>query len=97
MVGVKVSKKDLLENLIAKITLCLGNQPTQQDVLDLCIQIGFDHFEEVISRLNPFPVLTDEKIKKILKFRDESAKVEWFSDEDVKSSCSPDDYEVYSV
>ena len=97
MAVVKVSKKDLLEKLIAKITLRLGNKPTQQDVLDLCIEIGFNHFEEVISRLNPNPVLSDEKIEKILNFREEAAKIKWYSDEELQTTCSQDDFDIYMV
>ncbi|MHA1672465.1 MAG: hypothetical protein ACTSYI_02460 [Promethearchaeota archaeon] len=92
---VKVTKKKMLDNLIAKITLRLGRKPTQQDVLDLCIELGVNHFEEIIDRLDPYPALTKEKITKIIQFRNEAAKHEWFDDN--SAFISQDDEDIYSI
>ena len=74
---VKLTKKEKLDTLLAKITLRLGRKPTQQEVLDLCLELGEDHFEELMDKINPGPKLDNDKIQRINNIRDEMAKIEW--------------------
>lgn len=92
---VKLTKKEKLDTLLAKITLRLGRKPTQQEVLDLCLELGEDHFEELMEKINPGPKLDDEKIQRITSIRDEMTKIEWCksSKEDF---ISKEDAELYS-
>lgn len=76
---VKITKKKKLDTLLAKLTLRLGRRPTQQEVLDLCVELGEEHFEELIRKINPSPTLDDAKIKRIIASREELAKIPWHS------------------
>jgi hypothetical protein len=44
---VKLKNKDLLDQLLAKLTLKLGSKPSLQDILDLCIQMTFENTDEL--------------------------------------------------
>lgn len=91
---VKITKKEKLDELLAKITLRLGRKPTQQEVLDLCVELGEEHFDELIMKLSPLPILDDEKIKRIISKREALKNIEW--NPISKSSLSKDDYDIYS-
>jgi hypothetical protein len=51
---VKIYNKNRLDRLVAKLTLRLGRKPTQQEVVDLCIELGENHFESLISKLHRY-------------------------------------------
>lgn len=74
---VKLTKKEKLDTLLAKVTLRLGRKPTQQEVLDLCLELGEDHFEELMEKINPGPKLDNDKIQRINSTREEMAKIKW--------------------
>jgi hypothetical protein len=74
---VKITKKEKLDTLLARITLRLGKKPTQQEVLDFCVELGAEHFEELLMKLNPGPKLDDEKINRIINMSKELADVPW--------------------
>jgi len=77
MAVVKIQNKDRLDQLVARLTMRLGRKPTQQEVVDNCIRMGDERFEDLISRLNPVPILDDAKMDKILAIPDELADVPW--------------------
>ncbi|MHA1380450.1 MAG: hypothetical protein ACTSRG_18960 [Candidatus Helarchaeota archaeon] len=77
MAVVKISKKEKLDELVAKLTLRLGKRPTQQQVLDLCVELGIEHFELLLAKMTTLPILNDEKIKKIKNISSELADVPW--------------------
>ena len=92
---VKITKKEKLDTLLAKITLRLGKKPTQQEVLDLCVELGEEYFEELVKKLNPGLKLDDEKIKKIRAMSQELVDVPWEpSTED--EFTNKEDYDVYT-
>jgi predicted DNA-binding protein (UPF0278 family) len=92
---VKITKKEKLDTLLAKITLRLGKKPSQQEVLDLCVELGEEYFEELVKKLNPGPKLDDEKIKKIRAMSQELVDVPWEpSTED--EFTNKEDYDVYT-
>lgn len=91
---VKITKKEKLDKLLARITLRLGRKPTQQEVLDICVELGEEHFEEIIMKLTPFPKLDDEKIKRIISMSEELKNIPW--EPISKKSLSKDDYDIYS-
>jgi hypothetical protein len=74
---VKTTKKSELEELVAKLTLRIGRKPTQQEVLDLCVILGSENFEEIAQRLSPTPILDDAKYQRILKMIEEMKDGEW--------------------
>ena len=96
MVVVKITNREGLDKLIAKLTLRIGRKPTQQEVLNICIKYGEDNFENLISRLTTVPILDEKKIKKILAIADELQDVPWDS---LESANWPnkDDKDVYSL
>ncbi|MHA1266591.1 MAG: hypothetical protein ACTSRS_15250 [Candidatus Helarchaeota archaeon] len=92
---VKITKKEKLDTLLAKITLRLGRKPTQQEVLDFCVELGAEHFEELLKKLNPGPILDDDKINQIITMSKELADVPW--EPLVRDKrLSDEDYEIYS-
>ena len=95
MAVVKLKKKENLDELIAKITLRLGKKPTQQDILDLCVTLGQEHFEELIIKLTNGPKLNDDKIKKIKEMQKRLSKVK-FQPLVKESFSNPEDHDIYS-
>ena len=95
MAVVKLKEKKKLDQLIAKITLRLGSRPTQQDVLDICVGLGDVHIDEIIEKISPSPVFTDEKLASIIKMRESLSKIEWLDDDEINDSVSQDDKDIY--
>jgi FlaA1/EpsC-like NDP-sugar epimerase len=96
MAVVKIQNKDRLDQLVARLTMRLGRKPTQQEVVDICIRMGDKRFEELISRLNPVPILDDTKMEKILAIPDELADVPWNTPKKNKDLRS-DDADIYGT
>ncbi len=94
MAVVKIQNKDRLDQLVARLTMRLGRKPTQQEVVDTCIRMGDERFEDLIGRLNPVPILDDEKMEKILAIPDELADVPW-NIPNKNKDLRPDDADVY--
>jgi hypothetical protein len=92
---VKITKKEKLDTLMAKITLRMGRRPTQQEVLDLCVELGIEHFEELMKKLNIGPILDEDKINRIAAMSKELIEVPWepLTEDEV---ASKDDYDIYS-
>lgn len=93
---VKITNRDSLDKLIAKLTLRIGRKPTQQEVIDICIKFGEDHFENLIIQLTEVPILDKKKVKKILTIADELKDVPWDSLETCFWS-NKDDKDIYSI
>ncbi|MHA1266378.1 MAG: hypothetical protein ACTSRS_14185 [Candidatus Helarchaeota archaeon] len=66
MANVKLNKKKLLEKLQAQLTLLQGKKISQQELLDKCIEFSEEHVEEFINEKLSVPLLTPEKIERIL-------------------------------
>ena len=81
---VKTTKKSELEELVAKLTLRIGRKPAQQEVLDLCVIIGSENFEELAQRLYPSPILDDAKYQRILEMIEEMKDGEWIPDDEIE-------------
>ncbi len=95
---VKIYNKNRLDKLVARLTLRLGRKPTQQEVVDLCIVIGEDHFETLISHLHPVPIFDEEKLKKIQNVSKELMDVPWDLEEDNQRKLLNDsDIDIYLV
>jgi hypothetical protein len=77
MAVIKLSKKEKLDQLIARLTLQTGIKPTQQDVLDAAVELAETHFEELQSKVAPAPLLDDAKFDRILKLREKLSTIEW--------------------
>ena len=93
---VKISNKQNLDELVAKITLRLGRKPTQQEILDLCVRLGQDHFEELIQKINPIPIFDDKKLQDIMAMRKKLAKIKWYP-LDRNSFINQDDADIYTT
>jgi hypothetical protein len=74
---VKIQNIDRLDRLIAKITLRIGRKPTQQEVVDICINIGEKNFELLIAELFSVPIIDNEKLKKIKQISEDLKNVPW--------------------
>jgi len=91
---VKITTKKQLDTLLVKLTLRLGRKPTQQEVLDLCVELGIKYFEELIEKINPSPILDDAKIERIIKSRKELAQIPWYYP-NREDFVSDDDADLY--
>jgi hypothetical protein len=67
MAVIKISNKNLIDNLQAKLILRLGRKITQQETLDLCVEYANAHFDDILQMVDSEPILTPEKAEKILK------------------------------
>ncbi|WP_457557935.1 hypothetical protein [Candidatus Harpocratesius sp.] len=95
---VKIYNKERLDRLVAKLTLRLGRKPTQQEVVDLCIELGENNFETLISKLHPIPIFNEEKLKKIQHISKELMDVPWdLETEKQKELLNDEDIDIYSV
>ena len=86
MAVVKLMKKELLDELSAKLTLDLRKKIPQQDLLDLCVTFASDHYDAIVDILQGDEArLSKEKIKAI-----RALSVEF--DEDTHGSIDADLY-----
>lgn len=93
---VKITNKQYLDELIAKITLRLGRKPTQQEILDHCVRLGQDHFDELIQRINPSPIFDDKKLQDIINMREKLSKIKWYPAER-DNFINEDDADIYTA
>ena len=66
MANVKLNNKKLLEKLQAQLTLIQGKKISQQELLDKCIEFSEEHIKEFVNEKISPPLLTPEKVKRIL-------------------------------
>jgi uncharacterized protein (DUF1778 family) len=66
MANVKLNRKDLLDELQAKLVLDLRLKISQQELLDKCIEFAVANITQFITQMVSQPILTKEKIEKIL-------------------------------
>ncbi len=89
---VKLKNKELLDQLQAQLTLKLGQKPSLQDILDICIQLGYENTNVLAERLTKIPILTDEKIQRIIKRKKDTSDVPY----DVNAELlSEEDKDIY--
>jgi len=93
---VKITNKQYLDELVAKITLRLGRKPTQQEILDHCVRLGQDHFDELIQRINPIPIFNDKKFQDIMDMRVKLSKIKWYPT-DKDHFINDDDADIYTT
>jgi hypothetical protein len=93
MAVIKISNKFSIDELQSKLTLRLGRKISQQETLDLCIQIADQHFEEILALASATPSLSPEKANKILK-RIEKYKDTYYNAEETFSNL--EDEEIYN-
>jgi len=93
---VKITNKQYLDELIAKITLRLGRKPNQQEILDHCVRLGQDHFDELIQRINPIPIFDDKKLQDIMDMRVKLSKIKWYP-ADRDDFINEDDADIYTA
>jgi len=93
MAVIKTSKKQVIDELQAKLILRLGRKISQQETLDLCIQFANQHFEEILAIAGSIPMLSPEKAEQIIK-RAVKYKNTYYSENE--SFANPEDDEIYS-
>ena len=76
---VKISNKELLEQLQTRLTLRTGRRLTQQEILDVCIRMGAEDIDTLIRFTSEAPTIDREKIARILKQRELLADVPYDS------------------
>ena len=90
---VKIGDKKQLEQLQAKLTLRLGRRPTQQEILDLCVKLGLEYFDNLIALLDHLPILDEEKIQRILARRASFKDIPYVSEADFLTKEDSDIYD----
>ena len=95
MAVVKITNREELDKLIAKLTLRMGRKPTQQEVLDICIKFGEANFESILAELTPIPVLDKKKKAKILTIAEELKDVPWETSSNTE--WNNDDKAIYTL
>ena len=93
---VKITNKQNLDELVVKITLRLGRKTTQQEILDHCVRLGQDHFDELIQRINPIPVFDDKKLQDIMVMRAKLSKIKWYPT-NRDNFINEDDADIYTA
>lgn len=96
MVVVKLSKKEKLDELVAKVTLQVGHKPTQQELLDACVELGGEHFDELLAKVMPSPLIDDAKVEWILHMREQLAGAPWRTPKR-NDFANEDDADIYSL
>jgi len=87
-----------LNIFLYKLTLRLGRKPTQQEVVDLCIELGENHFESLISKLHPIPIFDEVKLKRIQDISKELKDIPWdIEKEKQKELLNNTDIDIYLV
>ena len=89
---VKLKNKELLDQLQAQLTLKLGQKPSLQDILDVCIQLGYENTNILAERLTEIPILTDEKIQRIIKRKKDTSDVPYDGNAELLSEEDKDIY-----
>ncbi len=67
MSNVKLTRKDILERIQAKIVVEHQLKITQQEILDKCLGFAYLHWENFIREMIMLPSLSKEKLERILK------------------------------
>lgn len=93
---VKIRNKNRLDKLLAKLTLRLGRKPTQQEVVDLCIELGETHFESLIGKLHPIPIFNKEKLERIQNVSKDLMDIPWDLDKR-EDLLNDSDIDIYLV
>ena len=94
MAVVKITDKETIEKLQAKITLRLGRKISQQETLDLCINFAEDHLDELMLRINNLPRIDSEKASAIKKKFNKYRGTPYDVNAKFDSACDNDAYSV---
>jgi hypothetical protein len=92
MAVIKITNKELINQIQFKLTLQLGKNFTQQEVVDLCIEYSHDNIEELIVRASNLPKLTPKLADQILKQIDKLPDVPYDSTTEFVSRIDEDIY-----
>lgn len=92
MAVIKISNKQSIDELQAKLILRLGRKITQQETLDLCIQYASDHFESILQRASSTPMLSIEKAERIIQKFEKYADTPYQINEKFESEIDNDVY-----
>jgi hypothetical protein len=60
----------------------------------MCVELGEVHFEELIAKIIPIPILDDKKMEDIIKLREEFSKFTWTA-EKRENFSNEDDADIY--
>jgi hypothetical protein len=96
MAVVKILNKNRLDKLISRLTMRIGRKPTQQEVIDLCVVIAEENFENLVGKINQIPIIDDQKYNEICNIGNEMENVPWHPI-DKKLFDNKDDAEIYSI
>jgi hypothetical protein len=74
MAGIKITNIKAIDDLQAKLILRTGRKISQQETLDICIEVANANFEEILRIASSIPILTPEIADTIIetfeKFKD---------------------------
>ncbi|HMF33253.1 MAG TPA: hypothetical protein VKK79_17640 [Candidatus Lokiarchaeia archaeon] len=94
MAVIKITNKQAIDELQAKLILRLGRKISQQETLDLCVQFANEHIEDILVRASSVPMLTPEKAEEIIS-RNEEYKDTYYNEQE--SFSRSDDDEIYNL
>jgi hypothetical protein len=96
MAVIKLTKKDKLDQLVARVTMETGHKPTQQDILDAAVDLADEHFDELQARFMPRVLLDDGKVARIMGLRDKLSRIKWYPPRR-EDFANEDDADIYSA
>lgn len=67
MAVIKITNKQAIDELQAKLILRLGRKVTQQETIDLCIEYATANFEQILALASNIPMLSPKKAEEIIK------------------------------
>ena len=94
MAVVKTKKKEIIDQIQAKLTLQVGRRFTQQEVVDLCIEYAQENLEDLISLSSQIPKLTPKLAEQILNTIDHLPEVPY---DPTLSYANEIDGDIYSL
>ncbi|OLS25495.1 MAG: hypothetical protein HeimC3_14840 [Candidatus Heimdallarchaeota archaeon LC_3] len=84
---VKLTKKEDLDQLVAKITLKIGKKITQQEILDVIIKFSAKNIDDLVNFLQNNHQISEKRVKEILTLvTDENYETKGTIDEDIYGS-----------
>lgn len=91
---VKIQNKKALEQLQAKLTLRIGRKPTQQEILDYCVYLANENFDQLVDLITSTPVLNQQRVEQIIEKRNKLTDVIYDKDATFKNQ---EDQDIYSA
>ncbi len=91
---IKITNKQVLDDLQARLILRLGRKISRHETLDLCLDYATENFEDILRRASSVPILTPAIADKIIHTFEKYADTPY--NPEAKFESGVDD-EIYSL